>query len=46
MLFRSRMIEIQVGAYFGEDDIERLADDYGRADAALTGGETRSARKA
>lgn len=23
-------IEIQTGAYFGEDDIERLADDYGR----------------
>jgi mannose-6-phosphate isomerase-like protein (cupin superfamily) len=28
------VIEIQTGAYFGEDDIERLADDYGRADAA------------
>ncbi len=24
-------IEIQTGEYFGEDDIERLADDYGRA---------------
>ncbi len=23
-------IEIQTGEYFGEDDIERLADDYGR----------------
>ena len=23
-------IEIQTGAYFGEDDIERLEDDYGR----------------
>lgn len=23
-------IEIQTGSYFGEDDIERLADDYGR----------------
>lgn len=23
-------IEIQTGDYFGEDDIERLADDYGR----------------
>ena len=23
-------IEVQTGAYFGEDDIERLADDYGR----------------
>lgn len=24
------MIEIQTGSYFGEDDIERAADDYGR----------------
>jgi mannose-6-phosphate isomerase len=24
------MIEVQTGSYFGEDDIERLADDYGR----------------
>jgi len=24
-------IEIQVGNYFGEDDIERFADDFGRA---------------
>lgn len=24
-------IEIQTGEYFGEDDIERLEDDYGRA---------------
>ena len=24
-------IEVQTGTYFGEDDIERLADDYGRA---------------
>jgi len=24
-------IEIQTGEYFGEDDIERKADDYGRA---------------
>jgi len=23
-------IEIQQGSYFGEDDIERLQDDYGR----------------
>jgi mannose-6-phosphate isomerase len=23
-------VEIQTGDYFGEDDIERLADDYGR----------------
>jgi mannose-6-phosphate isomerase-like protein (cupin superfamily) len=24
------IIEVQSGAYLGEDDIERLADDYGR----------------
>jgi mannose-6-phosphate isomerase-like protein (cupin superfamily) len=24
-------IEVQLGDYFGEDDIERLEDDYGRA---------------
>ena len=24
-------VEVQTGTYFGEDDIERLADDYGRA---------------
>jgi mannose-1-phosphate guanylyltransferase / mannose-6-phosphate isomerase len=24
------MIEVQSGAYLGEDDIQRLADDYGR----------------
>jgi len=24
-------IEVQTGSYFGEDDIERLEDDYGRA---------------
>jgi len=24
-------IEVQRGSYFGEDDIERLSDDYGRA---------------
>ena len=26
-------IEVQHGSYFGEDDIERLDDDYGRVDA-------------
>ena len=26
-------IEVQTGSYFGEDDIERLEDDYGRAPA-------------
>ena len=25
-------IEVQTGTYFGEDDIERLEDDYGRAE--------------
>ena len=25
-------IEVQTGSYFGEDDIVRLSDDYGRAD--------------
>lgn len=25
------LIEVQTGDYFGEDDIERLEDDYGRA---------------
>ena len=24
------VIEVQVGDYFGEDDIERIEDDYGR----------------
>ncbi len=24
-------IEVQLGDYFGEDDIERLEDDFGRA---------------
>jgi mannose-6-phosphate isomerase len=27
-------IEVQLGTYFGEDDIVRLEDDYGRADVA------------
>lgn len=27
-------IEVQTGAYFGEDDIERLSDDYGRVRSA------------
>lgn len=27
------IIEVQYGDYFGEDDIIRLSDDYGRADA-------------
>ena len=28
------IIEVQYGDYFGEDDIIRLSDDYGRADAS------------
>ncbi len=24
-------VEVQTGSYFGEDDIERLSDDYGRS---------------
>ena len=31
------IIEIQRGAYTGEDDIVRLADDYGRDGSAITG---------
>jgi mannose-6-phosphate isomerase len=31
-------IEVQRGTYFGEDDIVRLEDDYGRADAGASGG--------
>ncbi len=26
------LIEVQLGDYFGEDDIERLSDDYGRVE--------------
>jgi mannose-6-phosphate isomerase-like protein (cupin superfamily) len=28
-------VELQLGSYFGEDDIERLEDDYGRVDQTL-----------
>ena len=28
------LLELQMGEYFGEDDIERRADDYGRAASA------------
>ena len=38
-----RVIEVQLGDYLGEDDIERLADDYGRAEEAR---EARPAAKA
>ena len=27
-------VEVQTGSYFGEDDIERLSDDYGRCEPA------------
>jgi mannose-6-phosphate isomerase len=30
-------IEVQSGSYFGEDDIERLDDDYGRTETAGSG---------
>ena len=30
------VIEVQMGEYLGEDDIERFEDDYGRAAAAST----------
>jgi mannose-6-phosphate isomerase len=30
-------IEVQRGDYFGEDDIVRIDDDYGRTDAAASG---------
>jgi mannose-1-phosphate guanylyltransferase/mannose-6-phosphate isomerase len=38
-----RVIEVQRGDYLGEDDIERLADDYGRAEEAAS--VPRAARK-
>jgi mannose-6-phosphate isomerase-like protein (cupin superfamily) len=28
------LIEVQTGSYFGEDDIERLSDDYARTDSS------------
>jgi mannose-6-phosphate isomerase-like protein (cupin superfamily) len=28
-----RVVEVQVGDYLGEDDIERLDDEYGRVEA-------------
>jgi mannose-6-phosphate isomerase-like protein (cupin superfamily) len=31
-------VEVQHGTYFGEDDIERLEDDFGRLDAGSTRG--------
>jgi mannose-6-phosphate isomerase-like protein (cupin superfamily) len=32
-------IEVQHGTYFGEDDIERLDDDYGRVDSGVNSGQ-------
>ncbi len=40
-----RVIEVQLGDYLGEDDIERLADDYGRADEAASAAAPRSIRQ-
>ena len=37
-----QIIEIQHGAYTGEDDICRLEDDYGRHDDIIEGVQTRS----
>jgi mannose-6-phosphate isomerase-like protein (cupin superfamily) len=31
-------VEVQHGTYFGEDDIERLEDDFGRVDTGSAGG--------
>jgi mannose-6-phosphate isomerase len=31
-------IEVQTGSYFGEDDIERIEDDYGRTELEATQG--------
>jgi mannose-6-phosphate isomerase len=36
-------VEVQHGTYFGEDDIERLDDDYGRTDASSSAGPSESA---
>ena len=39
------LIGVQHGTYFGEDDIVRLEDDFGRVDAAAETGEGRRWRK-
>jgi len=31
------VIEVQCGSYFGEDDIERFQDDFGRTDTSVPG---------
>jgi mannose-1-phosphate guanylyltransferase/mannose-6-phosphate isomerase len=41
-----RVIEVQTGDYLGEDDIERLADDYGRADSVEMASAPRAAGSA
>jgi mannose-6-phosphate isomerase-like protein (cupin superfamily) len=38
-----QVIEVQIGAYLGEDDIVRLEDAYGRADRSQTAGPASSA---
>jgi mannose-6-phosphate isomerase-like protein (cupin superfamily) len=40
------LIEVQRGTYFGEDNIVRLDDDYGRVDAGDNGNGTGGAGKA
>ncbi|MCW5770916.1 MAG: mannose-1-phosphate guanylyltransferase/mannose-6-phosphate isomerase [Rhodospirillaceae bacterium] len=37
-----RVIEVQTGAYLGEDDIERLADEYGRTAEGARGRDDRA----
>lgn len=39
------VIEVQTGTYFGEDDIERLEDKYGRAQKEQVHRGTRAAKK-
>ncbi len=39
------IIEVQSGDYLGEDDIERLADDYGRGDGKDDGGDNGEGKK-
>ncbi|MDX2143799.1 MAG: mannose-1-phosphate guanylyltransferase/mannose-6-phosphate isomerase [Rhodospirillaceae bacterium] len=39
------MIEVQSGSYVGEDDIVRMADDYGRAPATENRGQSKISKK-
>lgn len=38
------LVEVQTGSYLGEDDIERLEDDYGRVGTGGSAAPVRSAR--